>query len=168
MAVWQYRFSLLPREGIRKAMGSIPESLEEYKPVDPANFDENREYPNYWEGIDRRDFVEQIGRILPETKSWSAEARMFGEDEGDRIQCWDDDVACAVDVRHFSMKYVEQLCALAQKSDCLLVLNEGGQIVEPDLASLLERISHSRAYAFCAAPGEFLVNLGREQDRRKE
>lgn len=100
--------------------------------------------------------LEAIMRLLPPAKSWSPEARMFGEAEGDRIEVWNDDINCAFDLRTFSKDLLVAIVQVAARAQCKLVLHGTGEVIEPDLQVVLNKILASDAYSFCAGPAKFL------------
>ena len=156
MAVWQFNFALIPRAGIVRVHGCLVDSLDEYR----GSFaPEVRDFPNYWVGTERSAECGAIAEILPPMESWSADARMFGTEDGDRIQVWPDDISCDVDVRNFRGDYLEKLLRFAATNDLVVVLKDGGEVLEPDIGLMIERIRSSRAFAFCDDPVGYLKGL---------
>lgn len=72
---------------------------------------------------------------------------------------WEDDVLCYLDLRALSLSLLEDILCLAASSDCSLVLFGSGEIVEPTLSLVVEKIKESRAFAFCVDPAGFLRNF---------
>lgn len=161
MAIWQFKFALVPANGIKRVCGNAVKFLPEYQGRQECLVVNNEVYKNYWEGYER--YLEQtqlIENILPQSGSWSNEAKMFGDPEGDRIEIWSDDIECAVDLRNFSAFYLQAVLNLAIKLDCKLVLHGSGEIVNPVWADVIEKIKASRAYYFCENPTNFFRNFG--------
>lgn len=160
MAVWHFKFSLVPTSGIVGEHGKLVSTLPEYGSVrSDASVDstEDAQFVNYWEkaGMSPAS-LERVMQLLPPTKSWSAEARMFGEAEGNRIEVWEDDINCALDLRTFSKDLLGAIVQIASSAQCMLVLHGTGEVIEPQLQVVLDKILASDAYSFCIEPGKFL------------
>lgn len=172
MAVWQFKFYLVPVKGIVKVHGKVVPRLSEYAPFNPeSSFEEIEaraaQAPNYWEqaGVSPAS-MEGLTTMLPPIRSWSEEAKMFGdgEDGGAKIEIWKDDIQCKLDLRVFSEELLVAIVDEAADAECMLVLQETGEVIEPDLPLVLDKILESNAYAFCTGPTEFLRKLA---DRRR-
>jgi hypothetical protein len=157
MAIWQFKFALAPKNGIDRIHGNVASFLSEYQASEERSTTDNEEFPNYWEGQEiGPEHLQRIANILPEAPSWSNEAKMFGIADGDRIEVWKDDLECALDLRSFSISHLQAILDFAVELDCKLVIHGSGEIVEPTLANVVEKIQASRAYAFCTNPADFL------------
>lgn len=165
MAIWQFKFSLVPASGIRRIHGSDVGVLREYQVTErSAKPTEIAEMTNYWDGSGSlRQLALAFSGILPEIKSWSDEARMFGDDESNKIEVWDDDVNCYIDARIFSDDLMNWIIKLARKFECKLVIHGSGLIIDPDFGILIDQIKDSTAYKFCLNPVEFLKGMDRPQ-----
>ncbi len=160
MAIWQFKFAMVPSIGIERVHGRLVHVLEEYRvsKISGANAPSTgiADAKNYWEGLDSSAVAAAMRGILEPAKSWSSDAVMFGDEEGDRVEVWSDDVDCAIDLRSFSAARLESIVDLARMLDCKLVLHGSGQIVEPVLELVLQKVRSSQAYAFCISPVDFL------------
>ena len=87
LAIWQFTFHLIPGEAVEQFHG--PTAL---RPIEIETNNENAESPNYWAGRSPRSYAKAVEPLLPARNSWSADALMFGDEEGDGIELWDDDV----------------------------------------------------------------------------
>ena len=153
MAAWHFEFALVPKEALLRSFPTVPRTLPEYESkVQDESFDETREFPNYWEGIDIAMRGQALFSILPEVQSWDTDARMFEDEAGNRIEIWSDDVNISLNLANYDRPMIEKLVTLVAEMDCLLVLAEDGSIHEPDFQSLSEKISNSRAARFLADP----------------
>ena len=85
MAIWQFTFHLIPGEAVEQFHG--PTAL---RPIDIEANNENAELPNYWAGRSPRSYAKAVEPMLTARNSWSADALMFGDEEGDGIELWDD------------------------------------------------------------------------------
>lgn len=100
-----------------------------------------------------------ISRLLPEIESWTSEARRFGCEDGDRVEFWEDDVLCYLDLRRLSLSLLEGVLVLAAEFDCSLVLFGSGEVVESKLPLVVEKIKKSNIFAFCVDPASFFAGL---------
>jgi hypothetical protein len=165
MAVWHFKFSLIPTEGLLRVFGEtnvsvIPEFVS--NPEGPRNLEpeELERLPSYWDGPAKlRQIAMAVSVILPEMKSWSSEARMFGSDEQDRVEVWNDHVNCRINMRAVDFALLDKLLHLAKRFDCKLVIHGTGAIAAPDVASLAPHVECSNAYKFCLDPIGFLAAL---------
>lgn len=115
-------------------------------------------YENYWQNSDPRLLIPEVSELLPERTSWSADAAMFGDEDGDSVEVWEDSVDCAVDIRNFSIYRLQAMVSIAARADCLIVLHESGRVIPPEAALIFAEIESSRAYAFCIDPVGFLLD----------
>ena len=160
MAVWQFKFSLVPTSGVKRVHGDLVAVLDEYRAVQQASEHDSsgraNSSQNYWEGLDTGVVAKAVAGVLPLGESWSSDATMFGEEEGDRIEVWSDDVDCAIDLRSFLVVRLQSIVQIARALDCKLVLHGSGEVLDPVLELVLQKIQSSRAYAFCVNPANFL------------
>ncbi len=89
---------------------------------------------------------------------------MFGDDEGDDIELWDDDFRVRLDVRRYNEELARSVVTLAAGADLMLVMGETGRIIPPQYSKLCREISHSRALKFAIDPVATLQKIGREYD----
>ncbi|MGO1069544.1 hypothetical protein [Lysobacter sp. CA199] len=161
MAIWQFKFALVPVHGLKRVYGDTRRVLDEYRKPGSLKGDgggTGDNFPNYWEGLDIDAAVGAVGGILPRAESWSPEAKMFGQKDGDWIEVWDDDVVCALDLREFSAEHLQAILAAAVALDCKLVLYGSGEVIDPILDLIMQKIKLSSGYEFCADPINFLRN----------
>ncbi|WP_236234135.1 hypothetical protein [Pseudomonas tohonis] len=154
MAIWHFRIYLVPTSGLLEVHGFIPLYLDEYKPhsVD-SEFDENREFPDYWVGKGVSSLIRaRVESRYPLSGSWSEEATMFGRDNGTRVELWTDDVVVSIDARETVVDELRFFAELAKDADCLVVLGQDGRVVEPSLERLRRIFEGSRAYRFTTNP----------------
>lgn len=99
-----------------------------------------------------------VSSFMPEMKSWSNDARMFGNDEDERVEVWDDDVRCRINLTRVDYELLEQLFALARRFDCKIVASGTGAVSAPDLASLAPHVEASNAPLGAAALNDALAS----------
>src|SRR3954451_3483077 len=129
MAIWQFKFDLLPESGFKRLHGGLLPNLSFARsPAGPRLVREAQEEVNYWAGSDPFSLIPDIQTLLPERKSWSEDARMFGNEEGDAVEVWADLVFCAADMRAISKEFLDGILETAIKNELLLVLNENAVV----------------------------------------
>jgi hypothetical protein len=104
-----------------------------------------------------------VSSFLPEMKSWSKEARMFGDDEDERIEVWEDDVHCRINMRDVDLDVLEKILSVARRFDCKLAIHGTGAVSAADIASLAPHVETSNAFKFCRDPNGFLASLCRDE-----
>ncbi|WP_339527254.1 hypothetical protein [Pseudomonas sp. EA_35y_Pfl2_R111] len=159
MAIWQLKFSLVPVSGLRKHIKESIDILPEYrsKMIDSMER-ELVESPNYWDGLDNlmKAHVGELSQLLPARSSWSSDASMYGESDGDSIEIWEDDIDCAIDVRNINAQFIKSILEIALKMDCLLVIHDSGKLIEPNITRLALALEDSNAAKFLSDPVSFL------------
>jgi len=159
MAIWQFGFYLIPEAGILRTHGYIPSKLEQYK-LHSVNSEikEEDEFINYWLdfGIPM-SIKRRIAKILPEVKSWSADAEMYGYDEGSKIEIWSDDIICFIDARKNELELLELLAEIANSLECKIILKDNGKVIHASYPTLLKEFKKSVAKQFVSNPRETLI-----------
>lgn len=163
MAVWQFRFSLLPRKGVLRKHKTFPDFLPEYK----ANFnhtgatvDEN--YENYWEAFDIGALSDCFEKNIPCVESWSEELAIYGCEEGSKVEVSEDEVYVKFDTRKPNYTFLRQVVDLAKSFDCIFAIEEDGRLIDPAFEVMLEYLHNSRAYRFCENPDEVLTEISNQ------
>lgn len=160
MAIWQFSVSLVPIEGLLNHYGKLIEVVPEYGEMDPENppdLDNPVDYPNYWQNAQYlTDIAKRVSEILPQIESWSSEALMFGEERGNKVEIWNNDVYCRIDARSPDPNLLRLIADLAAEFKCVVVLKEGGRVVPGDVESLNIAFLESKAVNFCLDPAGFI------------
>jgi hypothetical protein len=164
MAIWQVTFYLVTRAAIEKLDGTSALVIGAFRPAGFDPYDENAELPNYWEGQSSKSHEDSVATLLPPRTSWSADALMFGDEQGDGIESWDDDFRVRLDIRQFNEPLARAVVSLAANADLKLVLGETGRLVSPEYPKLAKEISQSRALKFALDPVGKLRMVGRDQE----
>lgn len=169
MAIWQFRFSLLPELGIIREHGGVPPELESMKPVNPDDpLALEGHCPNYWADQPKSPLeLDDFKTLLPPMESWSKDALMFGYSHGHQIELWKDDLTCKIDMRAFDPDLLEKCVELAGLNGCLLALHENGQVLPADRHAVLEACQRSRAVKFVCDPTKTLKQIGEENRARR-
>ena len=71
MAIWHFRFSLVPVSGVIRIHKQVPASIEALRGKHRLL---SSEEPNYWEGIDTKAVQNAFGLCLPGRESWGEAA----------------------------------------------------------------------------------------------
>jgi hypothetical protein len=160
MAVWQYKGALVPRAGIIKLHGHIPEELPGYRGLWKAEFETDDVYPNYWQGEGAERFAGELASMLPAGTHWSDRALLFGDLEGNRVEIWQgDELAFRFDLREPNLELLRAMIDFANRHDLLWVSEQTGRPMAPTFAEVLTDVQKSDAYQFCKEPVAYLRSL---------
>jgi len=88
---------------------------------------------------------------------------MFGDEDGDSIELWDDDVRIRLDIRQFNEPLARAIVSLAAANDLKLVMARTGRLMPPSYDKVAREIAQSRALRFVLDPGGTLELIGRER-----
>jgi hypothetical protein len=77
---------------------------------------------------------------------------MFGNEEGDDIELWDDDLEVRLDIREFNEPLARAIVSLAAANDLKLVMTQTGRLIPPLYDKLAREIARSRALKFALDP----------------
>ncbi len=165
MAIWQFTFYWVPRDAVEKLHGPDAIALASFAPVDPKTWDENAEEPNYWVGRSPQSYAPAIEALhLHPRKSWSPDALMFGDEDGDGVELWDDHARIRLDIREFDEALARALVSIAARDDLKLAMGETGRLIPATWDKLSREIANSRALKFARDPIATLKMIGREQE----
>lgn len=161
MAIWQFTFHLLPREAAEQFHGPTAIVLGALR---PSGLDANEalDPPNYWAGRSSYFYANAVESLLPPRKSWSTSALMFGDEQGDGVELWDDDVRVRLDIRQFNASLAQAIVRLAIADDLKLAMTETGHLMPPSYTMLRREIVRSRSYRFVRDPIGTLELIARE------
>ena len=160
MAAWQFQFALVPKAGILKVHGHLPETLPEYgMHIPEEQVKDSSEFNNYWENAEPSSFpMKALKSVLLPQESWSNDAKMFGSANGNSIEIWSDDIFCAIDVRNLDISLLRSILEIANNMQCKVALKDRGRLIDPDLATVLTEIRNSPAKKFVENPIDFIKN----------
>ena len=174
MAIWHFKFSLIPTEGLKRVFGTVDVAVVPEWVIQPdgpkyLELDELENLPGYWPNpATLRQIAITVSSFMPEMKSWSGEARMFGSDEDNRVEVWGDDVCCHINLRDMDFELLDQILSLARRFDCRLAIHGTGAVSAPDTVSLAPHVEASNAYKFCRNPAGFLASLNKSPPERDQ
>lgn len=132
MAVWQKTFHLVPREAVKRLHGQKAAALPK-----------NAKLRNYWVGRSPRSYAGEVETLLPARKSWSANALMFGDEEGDAIELWDHDLMVRLNIHERNEPLAQAVVKLAAANDLVLVVANTGRLIPPVYDRLDREIAKS-------------------------
>jgi hypothetical protein len=166
MAIWQFTFHLVPREAVERLHGPAAIALIAFRPLDAGTHDENADWPNYWAGRSPRSYADAVEALLPSRKSWDSDALMFGDEKGDSIELWNDDVTVRLDIRQFNESLAGAIVSLAADNDLKLAMAQTARLIKPSYDKLAREIAQSQALRFVLDPLGTLELIGRIADDR--
>jgi len=154
MATWQFDLHLLPTDTIVRRYGAVPIfiSSEDFDSI------------NWWASDVAADSLAAgLSSILPMLSSWSPDVRIWGENDGNRvdINVRGDSIAgifVRVDVRAVSTVFLTGIVTLARRHD-LKARSSNGRLLSPTLRQLMEAIYSSPAFRFVENPTAYLASL---------
>jgi hypothetical protein len=88
---------------------------------------------------------------------------MFGDEDGDSIELWDDNVRIRLDIRRFNEPLARAIVGLTAANDLKLVVALTGRLTPPSYDKLAREIAQSRALRFVLDPAGTLELIGRER-----
>jgi hypothetical protein len=89
---------------------------------------------------------------------------MFGDERGDGIELWDDDVRVRLDIRQFNEPLARAIVSLANANDLKLVMAQTGRLIPPLYDKLAREIAQSQALRFVIDPVGTLQKIARENE----
>lgn len=161
MAIWQYKFFILPKRAINKIHGEIPEFIEQFMSIDKvdSNF-ENVKIIDYWEKESVPvSLFNLISSILNESESWDEDSRLFGDEDGDYIQVWDDDIVVSIDCRNIQINYVNTILTFCKENNFFIVEKGSGEVMSPDTEYFFKKLTSSQSFNYCVDPISTLENI---------
>lgn len=160
LAIWQFCYSLIPKLGLQNKLKYPVETLPEYgnRSDYPTALDQT-DTPNYWDGFENiiSEHIPELSGLLPEMNSWSEDARMYGTQSGDRIEIWNNDIDCIIDIRKINYELILATLDIAKRMNCLLVIHGSGRLIEPEIKLLREEILNSNSAKFITDPEGYIT-----------
>lgn len=157
MAIWNYRYYLIPSNSIKSKLINT-DILIEYKKNSFHDFNETKEFENYFEQHHEiLNFIknESIKSLKP-MKSWDDDACMFCDEYGNVITIWSDDIMCELDLRFNYIEFVKKTINWAIKYECVIVIVETGKVINPEINNFLDIINNSDVNNILKDPIKFM------------
>jgi hypothetical protein len=150
MAAWHFKVRVLPSLGLEAMYGTVPKSL----PNDRYGADsEVMEVGKVaaqllslaWEHIDCSAGIEEcFARLLPESKSWSSDARFFGDGTGNKVEIWRnpksgliDDLCIFYSLSKVDPAFIVSSLDAARSYRCVLLSVQNGSIFMPEISAFV-------------------------------
>lgn len=140
MAIWQYRFTVIPKDSI---------SSDSFEPHYDAEglFEDDIYWSNFPTSV---SLFQEFEKVLPKGKSWSKDLLLFGSQESNCLEVYvEDENVTSVSLRvDFSNNYEAFLRSAIEfvYLKGLLLLGEGNDILETNYLSIKEIIENSQQY----------------------
>ena len=149
MAVWQFKVALVPKRWL-DAGGLVAALVTET----------GWETAIAWAGVRGDALKARIGRVLPRGKSWSPALILWGSEERNDIQLFEEggcveSLNVRFDLREPDMELFKSVFAFAQESE-LAVVDMMRKRIVPDLDGFVRAAAESEAAHFVLDPGSFL------------
>lgn len=141
MATWQFDLELIPRRGLTDGLVV---------------------------GVDLpADYEKRITSFLPWHVPWDPEWKVFGDEDGDRIDVilangHVHQVRVRLDARKLDLELLQRIAGFARDCACVFVTPRG-EVVEPEVSAMLIELELSPAAAFVRNPQAFFEGLKRKR-----
>lgn len=146
MAIWNYRYYLIPLNSITE-YNVFNENiiLPEYRKNNFNNFNENQEFKNYFEQHNQilHLIKDEANQILTIKESWDEDSITFYDEYENTLTIWSDDIMCELDLRFNCLNFIQQTINWAIKYKCVIVIEETGKIINPEISNFIEIIRNS-------------------------
>lgn len=181
MAIYQFSLATIPKKGMIEYFGAIPTRLEidfQKQTEDFLNeaIEDEFDYFEFiqhkcWDlaKINPKDIIRQMDQSL-ERASWGNDndsnnwktktdevdndAWIFTNEQQDQIM----EFTFRVDLRQPRLKFLIEMIEMSKEKE-LLFIDSKGNIIEPEIANVLELIKQSNALKFIENPIKFLADI---------
>lgn len=159
MATWQFDLQLVPRKAVERNGGVGQDHLE------PSAM----ESVSWWEGTTLPpEARRQVESLLPWRAPWDPEWKVFGEEDGNRIDIIEEhgciaELRARVDARDLDLDFIEAMIRFAEDWELVLLTTEG-RIIMPNVDAFWVELMISPASRFVHDPEGYLNWL---KQRRK-
>lgn len=159
MASWQYDLYLLPRKNLSKSALMATLNIRQ-ELLDSLISWQNTEMPN--------DYQLFLDSCLQRYKSWDNTSLSWGSEEGNFINisfCGDkiEEVIVRLDMRNFDSGLLEKIIFFSKWCDCVMLLMEWMEIIEPEYQLIIDRIRQSKAALFVYNPQQYFEQVKKEK-----
>jgi hypothetical protein len=153
MATWQFDLYLIPRQKLLSLFGEVPSTLDD-EAFESVRWCKDAPLPANYEEV--------LSSFLPEGVSWCDEARMWGEEDGNRIELFDvsgdTEISVRVDARTRNEQVLNGIIKFARFIDAVL-LTEEDKVIEPDVNVVIRELEESNASRFVRDPYGFFESI---------
>ena len=167
MAIYQFNLEVIPKIGLQKKYGVIPEKME--VSIETGCFESSTD--EYWKlsNITFEEIKQDIDKII-DVANWGNDEECFNwktytdELDNDAWMLIDTatkkvvELSFRADLRENNLTFLQEMVNLARKYD-LLFIDRKGNLVKPELDELKKYIKASNSYKFLENPTQFLKDL---------
>ena len=166
MSPSHYKFSLVPRAGILREHGCVPDELADYQARIGSEEDIYHPHSTYWiNSPPPETLASEVGAILEPGPSSSEDALMYGSSGGTQIQIWKQrEIYVKFDLEGPDFGLLLPLLAFAARHDLLVVSTLLGQPLEPSYEPIVQDIRTTVACAYFEDPREYIKMLAESED----
>ncbi len=167
MAVYQYYLGVVPKQGIERRYGSIPDRIG--VGIETEYFESDAEI--YWEEVEMKadDFITKIDLIIKRANwgnnninfHWKTYSQEFDNDASiylDEKSLTIREFSFRADLRENNLSFLKNMIELAIENEWLL-FDRKGKLMKPDFEEIKNSIKNSYAYHFLEDPIKFLENI---------
>ena len=164
MASWQTSFHLLPKESLEKLFDVMPSEIPVVKSSEissPEMLDKIiRNTPKYWDDV--KIDIEELKQLLPKRDSWSSNALMFGQEDGDSIEVWSEQgkvdwIQIKFNLIDVDYTLIKRVLIVVKKSKCLLHSQVTGNLLLPNKKEFNLEIKKHRPSRYIREWCDFLI-----------
>lgn len=166
MAIYQYHVTVIPRQTILRHWNPIPDKLQ-YR--DNPEFGDDLINVNWWDNLNTNfDDIEKRIRTFADQVEWTKRTegmKTFGNNDTNDITICKaergqlEGISFRIDLREIDRRFIDNAFAISKDLDCLL-LDSQGNLFEPTLENLADKVKTSNAFMFVNSPTDFLRKLG--------
>lgn len=179
MAIYQFYIATIPKKGVIQHFGKIPDKFEvDFQKRTEFFFNDEDEF-DYFEFIQHkcwkiaevnsREIIKQIDQKLnranwgndKESNNWNTETKEEDNDAWVLTNSEQNQIVeftFRADLRQPKLKFLNEMIELSKEKE-LLLIDRKGNIVEPEMAKVIELIKKSDALKFVENTIKFLSNL---------
>lgn len=183
MAIYQFYIATIPKKGAIQHFGKIPDKFEVDYQKRTENFLNDEDEIDYFEFIQHkcwkiaevnsREIIEQIDQKLnranwgndKEANTWKIETKEVDNDAWVLTNSEQNQIVeftFRADLRQPKLKFLNEMIELSKEKE-LLLIDIKGNVVEPEMAKVIELIKKSDALKFVENPIKFLSDLEKDE-----
>jgi len=167
MAVYQYYLAVVPKQGIEKKHGSIPNEIGVSS--ETGYFESDAEM--YWKEVAMKaDRIVAKMDLFVERAKWgndkiSVNWKTYSEDVDNDAEIYLDEESLTIkdfsfraDLREKDLAFLKNMIELGKAHDWLF-FDRKGKLMNPDFEEIITSIRNSNAYSFTVDPIKFIENI---------
>ncbi len=160
MALWQFDVRVVPRAALENATGDVPLTMSQSEYL---NKDHDWSEYGTLEGL-----AETLSETLKTRKTWSADIKGWGEEDGDRVDIYyhsnvPESWSVRFDMRSLDHPFTIKIVDLAADYNAVFVTQER-YVISPSYSKLLARMQRSSSFKFVENPEKFFNQIDKQED----